>query len=428
MARSLSKDVEHAVNTVVEVMIKKLMETQERIRQKETDFIKIHEEAIKEIEQNIVKLYGKQSFSIEGEKGTFDLEKVENENAILVSDEKSISVPLNHLDAAIKPIKNEYIEKFKDKTPQEIDHIINQKIKGRDYFETNIKTEHDRHDLKRWDKTIDKMKEAKEILSSWTVADHKLKNQQELDQVNKVKEINSEVSVKLTNNIDDKDKYNLMPSQIRAQLEVLNYLKSMSRVDILNTLKVAQKQAQELGMPVLEVYKLNLQREIIQNIRIYKERALDVAFETREKNNFLRQELREIETKINRNLGILYQAKLEQKIEPEQFFELKQIMDKQKIEIQVRYQNIDKSEQRINEQLKVDLKKQLPEIQTEQLTLNDSIALAAAAYSMTNEKTIENIKNFSIENKLSETLEAIDKVTKEVEFEIKEITEMTVSR
>ena len=39
---------------------------------------------------------------------------------------------------------------------------------------------------------------------------------------------------------------------------------------------------------------------------------------TYEKNKELRNELRNIETEINKNMGVLYQAKLEQKISPEE--------------------------------------------------------------------------------------------------------------
>lgn len=47
---------------------------------------------------------------------------------------------------------------------------------------------------------------------------------------------------------------------------------------------------------------------------------------------------------------------------------------------------------------------------------------------MTNEKTIQNLRDFSLEKNLKETIQAIDKTTKQVEFEIKEITEITFSR
>ena len=47
---------------------------------------------------------------------------------------------------------------------------------------------------------------------------------------------------------------------------------------------------------------------------------------------------------------------------------------------------------------------------------------------MTNDKTIENLRNFSLENDLKGIINSIDKSTKEVEFEIQETTEVTFSR
>ena len=44
----------HAVNNVVEALVLKMFEINERLRQREADFIKIHENAVKEMEENIL--------------------------------------------------------------------------------------------------------------------------------------------------------------------------------------------------------------------------------------------------------------------------------------------------------------------------------------------------------------------------------------
>ena len=67
-------------------------------------------------------------------------------------------------------------------------------------------------------------------------------------------------------------------------------------------------------------------------------------------------------------------------------------------------------------------------MKTDKLSLNESIGLAHAAYSMTNEKTIDNLRNFSFENDLKGVIQYIDKATEEVEVEIKEVNEITLSR
>ena len=125
---------------------------------------------------------------------------------------------------------------------------------------------------------------------------------------------------------------------------------------------------------------------------------------------------------------LLYQAKLEQKVSPERFEKMNENLDRQKASIEERLLKLDQSEQKINEQLKTDIKQQFPDIKTDKLKLNDSIGLAKAAYTMTNEKTIDNLKNFSLENDLKGVIDTIDKATKEIEIEIQETTTIAFSR
>ncbi|MBM7655880.1 hypothetical protein [Neobacillus cucumis] len=63
-----------------------------------------------------------------------------------------------------------------------------------------------------------------------------------------------------------------------------------------------------------------------------------------------------IESEINKNLGVLYQAKLEKKISLEEFNQLMESLVQQKSQIDVRFSKIDQNEMIMNEQLKTDLK------------------------------------------------------------------------
>ncbi|WP_048882997.1 hypothetical protein [Bacillus sp. 445_BSPC] len=252
------------------------------------------------------------------------------------------------------------------------------------------------------------------------------------NEFNKANEINNEASKKLEKNIDssipDLKSPFLLPSQIRGQMEVLNHLKSLSDKEILNNFKVAQKEARSLDKPVAEVYKENLQQKVNERIQFSKEKILNTAINTFEKNQESRRDLREIEKEINKNMGTLYQAKLEQKISPQEYNQFKENLDQQKSKIDEKLSKLDTIDHKINEQLKVDLKQQFPEMKTDKLTLNESIGVAQAAYAMTNENTIENLKNFSLANELNGVINSIEKTTKEVEIEIEETIELSFSR
>ena len=128
----------------------------------------------------------------------------------------------------------------------------------------------------------------------------------------------------------------LLSSQIRGQLEVINHLKSLSEKEILKSFKDAQNQAKKEHKSVEQVYKENLGQRVNAHIHSSKERILDTAMSTYEKNNELRNELRNIETEINKNMGVLYQAKLEQKILPEEYNQLKENLNQQQNQIGVR--------------------------------------------------------------------------------------------
>ena len=81
-----------------------MFEIHERLKQKESEFIKIHDAVVNEMERNIIKQYENQQFSIDGEKGIFELKELQNEKVIFKNDEKSISIDLDKLDSIVKPI------------------------------------------------------------------------------------------------------------------------------------------------------------------------------------------------------------------------------------------------------------------------------------------------------------------------------------
>ncbi|MFZ0447154.1 MAG: hypothetical protein WAM95_21490 [Bacillus sp. (in: firmicutes)] len=394
MSRSLGQDVENAANSVIEALVKRMFEIHERLKQKESEFIQIHDAVVNEMESNIIKQYENQRFSIDGEKGIFELKELQNEKVIFKNDEKSISIDLDKLDSIVKPI-----------VPDKVNGFIEDKLEN--------------------------IKESQKIFENSEIGLSKKE-----PELVKAKNINAEVSKTLEKNVvktisdtkvDIKTPF-LVTSQIRGQLEVLNYLKSLSDKEVLKNFKDAQKQAKIEDKPIDQVYKEKLQERVNSHIQASRERVLDTAINTYEKNQELRNDLRFIESEINKNIGVLYQAKLEQKISPDEFEKLKDNLNEQKCQIEDRILKINQSDKMINEQLKVDLKQQFPDLKTEKLSLNESIGLASAAYSMTNDKTIGNLRNLSLKNELKGIINSIDKSTKEVEFEIQEITEVTFSR
>jgi len=507
MSGSVGKSLEHASNTVVEALVKKMFEVHDRRVQRESELLQLHDSITKDLEKDIIKQYEKQRFNVPGEKGEFAITGLQNNNVVLTNDEKRIEIPLDKMDSLLKPVdrqvqveqkslQDENLKMNKTLNSKEVSEALNvTEATIRRYSQTLEKNgyEFDKNDqghrkfkesdLAVFEKTINASKEkgltldqaAKMIVESnykeniseknnekslnveqkqvmiegltQTKKDEKTytdmtlgKNNVELTPSDKVsqkdlheaKEINREVSQKIEKNVQENSKTNesptFLPSQIKAQLEVLNQLKSLSDKEILSSFKEATKQSKVEGKPVPQLYKENIENIVKSRIQSSKELTLDTAIRTQENNQNLRSELREIESKINKNMGVLYQAKLEQKISPEEYKKLNDNLVQQKEQIQERYDKINQNEKTINEQLKVDLKQEFPELKTEKLSLGESIQLATAAYTMTNEKTIENLRNFSLENDLKGAINSIDKSTKEIQYEINEITEMTFSR
>lgn len=500
MSGSVGKSLEHASNTIVEALVKKLFEMNERRLQRESELLSLHDSITNQLEKNIIKQYENQRFNIPGEKGEFAITGLQNDNVILKSPEKTVEIPLEKMETILqpvnkqaevekKPLENENLKTDKMLSPKEVSQALNvTEATIRRYSQTFEKNgyEFERNDqghrkfresdVAAFEKTINLSKEkgltleqaAKEVIEPQKTTEKILdKGQKDVvfeglvqskkgektsedisfkkpneepdlseksnnNSLQEAKELNQEVSKKIEKNIQENSKTNdspaFMPSQIRAQLEVLHQLKNLSDKEVLNSFKEATKQSRVEGKPVPQLYKENIENIVKSRIQSSKELTLDSAVKTQEKNQNLRSELREIESKINKNLGVLYQAKLEQKITPEEYKKLNDNLMQQKEQVQERYEKINRNEKTINEQLKVDLKQEFPELKTEKLSLTESIQLATAAYTMTNEKTVENLRNFSLENDLKGAINSIDKSTKEIEFEINEITEMTFSR
>ena len=124
MSKSVGKDLEHAVNSVVEQLVKRLFEVHERLKQKETNFINIHNSVVEEMEKNILQNHEKQRFFIDGENGQFELKALQNEKVIFINNEKMVQVPLSQLDSIVRSIEvskvlSKDIEIVSQKTVQE---------------------------------------------------------------------------------------------------------------------------------------------------------------------------------------------------------------------------------------------------------------------------------------------------------------------
>lgn len=504
MSGSVGKSLEHASNTIVEALVKKLFEMNERRLQRESELLSLHDSITNQLEKDIIKQYENQRFNIPGQKGEFAITGLKDNNLVLTNAEKRVEVPLDKMESVLQPV-NKQLEV--DKKTNEKENVKSEKILSskevsqalnvteatvRRYSQTFEKNGYEFEkneqghrkfkdsDVQAFEKTISVSKEKgltleqaakevievqknpektsektretvqKEVVFEGIVQPQKNeKNNEERtlkktdeepnisDKVNEksiteAKGINKEVSRNIEKNVQEHSKSNesqvFMPSQIRAQLEVLQQLKNLSDKEILSSFKEATKQSKIEGKPVPKLYKENVENIVKSRIQSSKELTLDTAIRSQEKNQHVRSELREIESKINQNMGVLYQAKLEQKITPEEYKKLNDNLVQQKEQIQERYTKIDRNEKTINDQLKVDLKQDFPELKTEKLSLSESIQLASAAYTMTNEKTIENLRDFSLENDLKGAITSIDKSTKEIEQEIHEITETTFSR
>ncbi|MEK4822909.1 MerR family transcriptional regulator [Priestia sp. FSL R5-0680] len=504
MSGSVGKSLEHASNTIVEALVKKLFEMNERRLQRESELLSLHDSITNQLEKDIIKQYENQRFNIPGQKGEFAITGLKDNNLVLTNAEKRVEIPLDKMESVLQPVNRqlevdkktvdkEHVNSEKTLSSKDVSQALNvteatvrryaQTFEKNGYeFEKNEQG-HRRFkdsDVQAFDKTINVSKEKgftleqatkevveaqknpekisekprdnveKEVVFEGIVQPQKNeKNNEERTlkttdeepsvgdkviekNITEAKGINKEVSEKIEKNVQEHSKSNesqvFMPSQIRAQLEVLQQLKNLSDKEILSSFKEATKQSKIEGKPVPQLYKENVENIVKSRIQSSKELTLDTAIRSQEKNQQVRSELREIESKINQNMGVLYQAKLEQKITPEEYKKLNDNLVQQKEQIQERYSKIDRNEKTINDQLKVDLKQEFPELKTEKLSLSESIQLASAAYTMTNEKTIENLRDFSLENDLKGAITSIDKSTKEIEQEIHEITETTFSR
>lgn len=493
MSNSVGQSLENASNTIVEALVKKMFEMNDRRIQRESELLSLHDSITKQLEENIIKQYENQKFKVPSEKGDFSIVALKEKNVVLNNGEKTVLIPLDKMESSLKPVGNEIENQVRSNekylsSKQIADSLNINDSTLRKYAQTLERNGHEftknnqnhrqfkESDLNIIEKTLSTSKEkgitlekaAKEVVDSQKnnqlntekasqnmtekvvyegLNNHTKENKLDLNmkkeqndfaaglsnqELKNAKKLNHEVSENIERNIDknfnDSGNKSIVPSQIRAQLEVVHQLKNLSEKEIIKSFKEASKQSKIENKPIPQLYKENIENIVNSKIKLSKDITLETAKQTQEKNQGLRNDLREIESKINANMGVLYQAKLEQKISLEEYNNLKENLSHQKNQIQERYDKLSVNENKINDQLKADLKLEFPNLKTDKLSLNESIQLASAAYTMTNEKTIENLRDFSLENDLKGVINVVDKATKEIEYEITEKTEITFSR
>ncbi|WP_139210464.1 hypothetical protein [Priestia endophytica] len=429
--------------------------------QREEELVRQHNQMVSELEKNMLENYKGKSFLIEGEEGHFAMKGIENNHALFQSKDKQIEVPLSEFESTVKAIEREreITPPFIQTEPQKSNELATGE-REREDINRNFNVEKEstfvpQNSEDPNDKSLNESVEREtqeNINPEIYVQDNGIPNED-----NQREESKEPPSIALNENVQENVSFErerseddtreqerndegredgkqaevradaiVVPSNIRGQMEAISYLKQMSAKEIVKQMKEAQKEAQRNGEPLHVAYKANLQEHINERVEISRERVLDKSIKIHDKSDELRMDLREAERKINQSMGMLQQAKLEQKISQKEYESLKEKLDEKKAELHEREAKVDRNEKKMENQLKSDLKEQYPGLKTDKLTMAETIAIATASSQMINEKTVENLRSFSLENELKGAIQSIDKANKEIEHEIEET--LTISR
>lgn len=211
---------------------------------------------------------------------------------------------------------------------------------------------------------------------------------------------------------------------VKEQLEIINELKKLKPEEVTKIIEQSTKEAKEKNIPVAETLKGKLENTVRDHIIKSRDQFLKKGVGVHEKIVDIKKDLRSVEKEINSKLGELERARLKNKVSPEQYAAIKEKLEEKKEQVQERTEKLGQSEKKIEHQMKVTLQAQYPSMNTDRLSLMETIAIASVASTVSN-KTIENLKDFSKDNGLNDVMKTIDKATQRIEVVIEKTFEMS---
>lgn len=217
------------------------------------------------------------------------------------------------------------------------------------------------------------------------------------------------------------------PSTLRGKLEAINMLKNMGPKEIRNLMKEAQVTAKEEKKSLPEAYKDKLIERFESSLDQSRKELI-------QKAELVYGEANKAEKKIDNSLKKISEAivKLDKSkdlglIPLEKHAEARGQLLKEQDTLTKSFDKIEKTVQRLDSQIKTDLKTQFPDLKVQNLNPKQALDIAKAA-SNTTVRSLRGLEEFTQEQKLDNTLKAINKATKEVEVTIKKTAQVTISR
>ncbi|EOP32268.1 coiled-coil domain-containing protein [Bacillus cereus] len=248
-----------------------------------------------------------------------------------------------------------------------------------------------------------------------------LKLEKDISREQQPKETSKDKEIKLEKSVETPKEKGI---NVKEQIEIINQLKNLKPQEVTKIIEQSTKEAKEKNIPVAETIKGKLENTVRDHITKSRDKFLNKAVGVHEKIVDIKKDLRSIEKDINSKLGELERARLKDKVTPEQYAAIKEKLEDKKEQIQERTEKLGQSEKKIENQMKVTLQAQYPTMNTDRLSLVETLAIASVASSVSN-KTVENLKEFTKDHGLNDVMKTIDKATQRIETVIEKTFEMS---
>ncbi|MED1107670.1 hypothetical protein [Bacillus paramycoides] len=218
-----------------------------------------------------------------------------------------------------------------------------------------------------------------------------------------------------------------VPADIRGKLEAINMLKNMSSKEITDTIKESQKISSNENKPFGEVYKDKLIEKFESSITQSRKELVNKSEQIFNESSVVKEKINDGLDKINAALVQLENSQKHGLIPEGKYDELKSSLVGDRDKLTGQLDKVVGAEKKMENQLKYDLKSQFPDLKVAQLNAKQTLDIAKTACIAT-KRDLNSLKSFAKENKLENTMKAINKATKEVEVVVEKTVEVSINR
>ncbi|PGZ17616.1 hypothetical protein COE43_12690 [Bacillus cereus] len=312
------------------------------------------------------------------------------------------------------------LDKMKeDFTPEQIEKVntvVKQNISGFDEVDGKVSVDKIPSILK--DIQQERTKEnAKENIAEQTIEKNSEKNETIDPSQNKTIET---PILKTENTLE-------VPADIRGKLEAINMLKNMSSKEITDTIKESQKISSNENKPFGEVYKDKLIEKFESSLTQSRKDLVMKSEQIFNESSVVKEKINDGLDKINAALVQLENSQKHGLIPEGKYNELKSSLVGDRDKLTSQLDKVVGAERKMENQLKYDLKSQFPDLKVAQLNAKQTLDIAKTACIAT-KRDLNSLKSFAKENKLENTMKAINKATKEVEVVVEKTVEVSINR